>query len=119
MPLTRALYNPVLRLTNLNITPVNNSAEYELRGASTTTFAVPVANLKTDFTTPRNNGRVVLRLGPEQVGGVLEDRDPVAAVDAAKAPAGGRSLLKYAGLATALVAVTLAAAGYTFHRRKT
>jgi hypothetical protein len=62
-----------LRVGNLNTTPTDNSTEYSLQGVSTAVFAVAPANLATDLTTPRNNGRTVLQLIPLSVGGVASD----------------------------------------------
>lgn len=62
-----------LRLSNLNTAPSNNSTEYALQPVATSSFTVAPANLPTDFSTPRNNGRVVLKLGAagtSSVGGI-------------------------------------------------
>jgi hypothetical protein len=63
-----------LRLNNLNLMPTNNSTEYTLSAVSTTSFAVPSANLASDLSTPRNNGRIVLAMVPSSpsVGGIAD-----------------------------------------------
>lgn len=60
--------------------PVDNSKEYSLEPVSETSYAVPVTNLTTDRTTPRNNSRVVAALrSPHKVsgGGSVDGSDPI------------------------------------------
>jgi hypothetical protein len=54
--------NRALRLSALPLKPSDNAAEYSLQAVSASTFSVPMANLKTDLATPRNNARSVLQL---------------------------------------------------------
>jgi hypothetical protein len=72
--LTGATDVHALRLNNLNLMPTNNSTEYTLSAVSTTSFAVPSANLASDLSTPRNNGRIVLAMVPSSpsVGGIAD-----------------------------------------------
>lgn len=116
-----ALPNPgtlqALRLSNLNNPPTNNSTEYALQNVSAGTGTVAPGNLTTDYTTPRNNGRAVLRLPPASVGGVTE-KPAIAPVAVAKARSSGRDWRTYevaGGVAVAFAG--LAAAWYAFRRR--
>jgi len=72
-PLPVPSTNQALRIGNLSTTPTNNSTEYSLQAVSGSTFAVAPANLATDFSTPRNNGRTVLQITSPAVGGVAVD----------------------------------------------
>ncbi len=106
-----------LRLDNLNTNPTDNSTEYALRGVSGSTYTVAPANLPADLTTPRNNGRVVLKLATS-VGGVavvpaLPSR-PAAISDAG----GGGSYAMQIGLASAGVALAAAACAVWLIRRR-
>ena len=132
-PAALALPNPgslkTLRLTNLNNPPTNNFTEYSLQNVSTTTFPVSCGactfldsgSLPTDFTTPRNNGRTVLKLtaaAPPSVGGVAEQ--PATQAGAALASDGGSDHLRNevaAGIA--LAALATAAGWYVYRRRAT
>jgi hypothetical protein len=69
-----------LRLSNLNMTPTNNSTEYALSPVSTTSFMVAAGNLASDFSTPRNNGRMVLAMNVvvPSVGGTADVPDAFA-----------------------------------------
>jgi hypothetical protein len=108
-----------LRLSNLNSAPSNNSTEYALMNVSTSTFGVPMANLATDFTTPRNNSRTVLKLNVPSVGGVADDPGLSAAPDAA-APAGGggQPWDAYAIAGGAVAAALACGAGWYVYRRR-
>jgi hypothetical protein len=110
-----------LRLSNLNIAPSNNSTEYALMNVSTSTFSVPMTNLATDFTTPRNNSRTMLKLNvaaPPSVGGVTEDPGLSAAPDAtARAGASGQPWDAYAIAAGAVAAALACGAGWYVYRR--
>lgn len=117
-----ALPNPgtlrALRLSNLNNPPSNNSTEYALQNVATSTFSVTSGNLPTDFTTPRNNGRVVLKLpAPPSVGGVAEDpgqlSSPVGTAATDSASWGAYAIA--GGVAGALVA---GGAGWYVYRRR-
>ncbi len=115
-----ALPNPgtlkALRLSNLNNPPTNNSTEYSLTNVSPGTYTVVAGNLTTDFTTPRDNGRKVLRLPPVSVGGVSEPA-AVSGSLAATPDAHGRDSGGYAvagGVAAALLGA--AAAWYAYRR---
>jgi hypothetical protein len=78
-----------LRLNNLNVTPTNNSTEYALTAVPTTSFNVASANVVTDKTSPRNNGRTVLAFAPTgPVGGVSQDPQLVASPDASSGGGG-------------------------------
>lgn len=90
-----------LRLSNLNAAPTSNFSEYSLQNVSNTTFAVAPANLASDYRTPRNNARTVLKVNAAVLGGLDQDRN-IAAVGGSK----GRSVLWYevaAGVAAAAV----------------
>ena len=106
-----------LRLGNLNITPTDNSTEYALRGVSGSTYTVAPANLATDLATPRNNGRVVLKLAMSVGGVAVVPALPVrpAAVTAA---GGRRSYDVEIGVAAAGIALTAAACGAWYLRRR-
>ena len=119
-----ALPNPgtalALRLSNLNTTPMNNSTEYALTAVSTTTFSVVLANLATDFTTPRNNSRTVLRLGPAPVpgvGGVAEEAR-VAALPVVADGSGDSSSRMYLIGGAAFGALIVLASGWYVYRRR-
>ena len=122
-PAAAALPNPgtalALRLSNLNTTPMNNSTEYALTAVSTTTFSVTLANLATDFTTPRNNSRTVLKLNapPLSVGGVAEAPSiadlPAVADESSDSP--GRTYL--IGGAAFGAMILLASGWYVYRRR--
>lgn len=63
-----------LRLSNLNTTVTNNSTEYSLQSAATTTVSVLPANLASDFSFPRNNARQRLGMvAPSGVGGTVTE----------------------------------------------
>jgi hypothetical protein len=108
-----------LRLGNLNTMPVNNSTEYSPQMVSSTSFSVAMGNLATDFTTPRNNGRMVLALPapPPSVGGIAEA--PAVVPAAAIATGSGGHAMWYA-VAAGMAAVTAAgaAAAWTWRRRR-
>jgi hypothetical protein len=123
-----------LRLSNLVNPPVpvavrNNLNDYSLQNVATTTFPVSCGactfldsgSLPTDFTTPRNNGRTVLKLtaaAPPSVGGVAEQ--PATQAGAALASDGGSDHLRNevaAGIA--LAALATAAGWYVYRRRAT
>ena len=110
-----ALPNPstlqALRLSNLNSAPSNNSTEYALTNVSTATFGVAPSDLASDFTTPRNNTRNVLRLNRPLValGGLDED--------AAAARTGIASNAELA-IAAAAAAVIAGVAGLYGYRRR-
>jgi hypothetical protein len=109
----------VLRLGNLNTNPANNSAEYSLQPVATSSSMVTVANLPTDFSTPRNNGRVVLKLvAPAAVGGVAELPEAAGAAPVARTGGGGSRFdaMWYAAGSIALVAAMLAG-GLAWRRR--
>lgn len=107
-----------LRLSNLNVNPSDNSAEYSLENVSTSTFAVTVGNLASDFTTPRNNGRTVLKLNAPvaSVGGVAQAPDLASSVSAITSIDSDRTLL-YA-IAGALAAVAATFGGWYLYRRR-
>ncbi len=108
-----------LRLSNLNINPADNSTEYSLQNVAASTFAVSVGNLATDFTTPRNNGRTVLKLNAPvaPVGGVAEAPDLTSSASASTSGGGDRAV-EYA-IAGALAAASMTgAAGWYVHRRR-
>lgn len=111
-----------LQLSNLNLAPSNNSMEYALMNLSTSTFAVPMANLATDFTTPRNNSRSVLKLNvaaPPSVGGVAEDPGPALAPDAtARAGGSGHPWDAIAIAGGAAAAALACGAGWYVYRRR-
>ena len=102
-------------------TPSNNSTEYALQKVSTSTFSVTAPNLPTDFTTPRNNGRTVLKLaaytGP--VGGVAER--PALASSSSVTTAGDSDRTMEFAIAGVLAAaaVTFGAGWYAYRRRVT
>ncbi len=101
--------NRALRLSNLNQNPTNNSTEYSLNAVSSSTFAVAPANLPTDFSTPRNNGRVVIKLG-SPIGGIAEEPDVsgLSTSTSSKAGGDGFSRIWYGlGGAFGLIAVSL------------
>ena len=110
-----------LRLNNLGFTPTNNSTEYSLQAVSATTFAVPLANLPTDFSTPRNNGRIVLQLvvtAPvvPKVGGVGELPDIAPAAPIVRNDAGGDRPWLWIAIATG-GAIVASAGAVTAARR--
>jgi hypothetical protein len=119
-----ALPNPgtvqALRLSNLNMAPTNNSAEYALANVSPTTFSVPMANLATDFSTPRNNARTVLTLVVPSVGGSAEAPvlpEPASATAAAPTAGGAKPWLGYGIAAVAAGALAGCAGWYAYRRR--
>lgn len=122
-PAASALPNPgtlqALRLSNLNTVPTNNSTEYSLQTVSASTFSVTLANLATDFTTPRNNSRTVLKLNapPLSVGGVAEKPGaallPAVADESSDSP--GRAYL--IGGAAFGAMILLASGWYVYRRR--
>ena len=109
-----------LRLSNLNSTPTDNSTEYALQNVATSTFSVVAGNLATDFTTPRNNGRTVLKLNAPvpSVGGVAEDPGSTGAPAAAAETSSGSRWSGYL-VAGGIAAAAVACAGgwYVFRRR--
>lgn len=105
-----------LRLDNLNITPTDNSTEYALRGVSGSTYTVAPANLPADLTTPRNNGRVVLKLATS-VGGVAVV-PALPSRPAAVGDTGGGSYGVEIGLASAGFALAAAACAAWYMRRR-
>lgn len=110
--------NNALRLNNLNTVPMNNSTEYALNPVSGSTFMVAPANLPSDLTTPRNNGRVVLKLPvAPSVGGVAIEPDLPARAVAATSAAGGRSYV-VPEIAAAGVALLAAACAAWYARRR-
>jgi hypothetical protein len=111
--------NQALRLSNLNNAPSNNSTEYSLMNIATSTFAVAPGNVATDFTTPRNNSRTVLKLNapPASVGGVADAPAPAPA-SAVSGQSSGTSWhwqILAAGIAAAVC--TSGAAWYAYRRR--
>jgi hypothetical protein len=107
-----------LRLSNLATTPTNNSTEYALTAVSTTTFSVASGSLATDFTTPRNNGRTVLRLNTS-VGGLAEEPAAASLPAAAAEPdnAGGIATRYIVGAAAALLILATAGSWSVYRRR--
>lgn len=110
--------NMALRLNNLNTIPTDNSTEYALNPVATSTFMVAPANLPTDLTTPRNNGRVVLKLPAASVGGVAVEAALPARPVAASATGGRRSYGVEAGIAAAAVVLAAVACGAWVMRRR-
>jgi hypothetical protein len=104
-----------LRLSNLNSPPSNNSTEYSLQQVSTTSFSVAAGNLPTDFTTPRNNGRMVLSMtAPAAVGGVAEvPGGPIASTASSEGARSPSITLLWLG-AAAFATLTASAAGALF-----
>ena len=121
-----ALPNPgikqALRLSNLNNAPSNNSTEYALQNVAASTFSVLPGNLATDFTTPRNNARTVLKLNAlsttSSVGGVAEVPRGTDAPAGIAASSGGTSwhTYRFAGGAAAVLFV-VGTALYVYRRR--
>ncbi|MEX1255100.1 MAG: hypothetical protein WEE64_12250 [Dehalococcoidia bacterium] len=127
--------NRALRLSNLGVEATNNSTEYSLQAASATTFSVSPGSLATDFTTPRNNGRVVLQLGtnptptptitptptvtPIPLGGVAgaPDLDPSAA-GASDSSGDGSGTATWIALGIAGTAAALGASVWYGRRRR-
>lgn len=106
-----------LRIGNLNLAPSNNSTEYGLTPVSTSTFSVAIGSLASDLSTPRNNGRVVLKVVTSAVGGLALEPDagslqPIAAEDGG---ANGRQTLV---VITAIVAGAAAVAGGAWYWRR-
>jgi hypothetical protein len=108
-----------LRLGNLGFTPTNNASEYAPAGVSTSTFSVPAGNLAGDFTTPRNNGRIVLKAATASVGGIAQAPDVSSLQPAATAGDGGRGglLVVLAAIATGAAIAGGAGAWYRHRRR--
>ena len=109
-----------LRLSNLAVTPTNNSTEYSLQNISNSTFSVALGSLPSDFTTPRNNSRVVLQIGsfPPGVGGIAEGASPRAPAATSSTTGGGPGAGGYA-LAGGVAATAIAAgAGWYVYRRR-
>lgn len=108
-----------LRLSNLNMTPTNNSTEYALQNVATSTG--PAGPLTTDFTTPRNNSRTILKLNAPaaSVGGVAENPGSIDTPVATVTRSSGTDWNGYA-LAGGIAAAALASAGgwYVFRRRE-
>ncbi len=111
--------NRVLRLSNLNLQPMNNSTEYSLQPVSTTTFAVMASSLPTDFTTPRNNARTVLQLSlPPSVGGVALEPAAAGGHRTGESRNSGANYAGYGILAGAFAVAAAAAAGLYARRRR-
>jgi len=114
--------NQALRINNLNLAPSNNSTEYALASIATTSFAVASGSLATDMTTPRNNGRVVIKLAtPSSVGGVAQQLDASSTQPAATDGGDGHGrqlLVALAGLAAIAAGVAAAAGGRAWYGRR-
>jgi hypothetical protein len=122
VPLAGAADVHALRLGDLNPSPTNNSAEYSLQPVATSSFAVPVANLPTDFSTPRNNARMVLQLNaattPPSVGGIAHPPEVAAPAPLAhRHPAGGPPWMLITLVSGGAVAA-LGAGGLVFRARR-
>ncbi len=109
--------NQALRVGNLALEPTNNSAEYSLQAVSATTFSVPSANLATDLTTPRNNGRAVSQINASKVGGIAESPDVVPS-PLAEGGSSGPDAGLLAGVAAAAVAGVVALSGGLWYARR-
>lgn len=111
--------NRALRLSDLSTSPTNNSTEYSLQPVATSSFAVGPANLPTDFTTPRNNSRTVLKLAaPASVGGIAEE--PGVAVSGSRsagAPGRGMGYVPFVS-GTALLGALAAGGAWRVRRRR-
>lgn len=111
--------NQALRINNLNLAPANNSTEYSLASIATTSFSVAPANLATDLTTPRNNGRVVIKVAtPSSVGGIA--LEPDAGMVRATGPTAGDEREQRLMIAVAALAgiAAAAAAGVWYWRTR-
>lgn len=117
--LPAATDNRALRLGNLSTAPADNSSEYSLQPASAMSFSVPIANLPTDFTTPRNNARMVLALTPPpSVGGIAEAPDLERSAATATTSGGhARGFVWYAIAGGAAAIATAGAAAWLARRR--
>lgn len=106
-----------LRLNNLNLAPSNNMTEYGMTPVSTSTFSVAPGSLATDLSTPRNNGRVVLKVVTAAVGGLALEPDASLLQPAASAgdEGSGRQTLVFI---TAIVAGAAAIAGGAWRWRR-
>ncbi len=107
-----------LRLANININPADNSTEYSLQNVPVAVATVLPANLTTDFNTPRNNGRSVIKLNAPvaPVGGVAEAPDLTSS--AAASSAGSDRTMQYAIVGVLAAAAMTGAAGWYVHRRR-
>lgn len=139
-PAATALPNPgtlqALRLSNLNTAPTNNSTEYSLQNVATSTDTVinhppltcfappstPTCATATDFRTPRNNSRMVLKLNlpaPPSVGGVAEAPSLGAVPATAQQSTGdARSWPAFALAGGAAAAAIACGAGWYVYRRR-
>jgi len=111
-----------LRLSNLAFNVTNNSTEYSLQSVATATSMVTVPNLPTDFTTPRNNGRTIIKLSAApSVGGIAEapQLSGGVALDAATTSSDGTNYMPYAALGGGLVLLFAGGAGWYAYRRRT
>jgi hypothetical protein len=111
-----------LRLNNLAFMVTNNSTEYSLQNVATATAMVTAPNLSTDFTTPRNNSRAVIRLNTPttpSVGGIAEPPDlGSVATGSAESADSGMNYARYAGVGAAIAFLTLCGAGWYAYRRR-
>jgi hypothetical protein len=108
-----------LRLNNLALNVTNNHTEYDLQSVSTSTFAVAPANLASDRTTPRNNGRTVIKLTTaSSVGGVAQAPDLPAGVAPEAASARGAGYMPYAALGGGLALLVAGGVGWYAYRRR-
>jgi hypothetical protein len=108
-----------LRLSNLSSTPTDNSTEYSLQPVAPSTFSVTLANLPTDFTTPRNNARTVLELtSPPSVGGLAEPPSLTQSTTLRSAPSDDQSERWIVGIGSAVALAGAGAAGWYVQRRR-
>jgi hypothetical protein len=112
--------NQALRLSNLNLTPMNNSTEYGLNPVSASTFSVAPANLATDFATPRNNSRTVLMLNatPPSVGGIAEEPRAALLPAVADESSDSPSRMYLVGGAAFGALILLGSGWYVYRRRR-
>jgi hypothetical protein len=111
--------NQALRLNNLSLTPSNNSTEYTLETASTTTETIAVGNLTTDLRFPRNNARLLVAMTEPPVGGTVVE--PTAPEQQARLGSDGdpHSVIVRIAAVTALILAAAAGVGALEMRRRT
>jgi hypothetical protein len=110
-----------LQLDNLNSAPANNSTEYDLMTASTTTefIAGVAATLEADKRFPRNNSRVLTAVfAPPTVGGTVTEPDVPEAAAAPNADRDGVPLAPIVALATTALAAAVGVSALQMRRRR-
>jgi hypothetical protein len=112
--------NQGLQLNNLALAPSNNSTEYALMTASSTSEAIAgvAATLEADKRFPRNNARILSAVGePPGVGGMITEPE-VTSGAAAAAESEGRAAATVIAITAAVVAAATALGALEWRRRR-